>query len=288
MSKPVLWFWRIVRILIVVYALACLGLMIFQSRMLYFPQAQIETTPEDAGQQYTPVWIPGADNSKLYAWWMSAIDPSAPTLIYFHGNAGNVSANADQASRLARTCCNVLLFDYRGYGRSSGPFPSEKRIYEDAESAWNYVVNEKKVAPNRIVLYGHSLGTGVAVEMATRHPDAGGLILESAFTSVANRARLEPLYRAFPLRWIVHEKFDSIDKIARVRMPILLIAGTADQTIPSSMSSELYARANDPKQLLLIPGAGHENAGIIGGPKYASAIHLFIANTELNQRLSSR
>lgn len=282
------WLWRILRILLAVYGVACLLLLVFQSRMLYFPQPVIESTPEDYNAEYQPLSIPGADNSKLYAWWLPSKNPAAPTLVYFHGNYGNVGSNAEQASRLARTCCNVLLFDYRGYGQSAGPFPNEDRIYADAEAAYNYLVNQKKVPANRIIFYGHSLGGGVAVEMADRHRDAAALILESTFTSVRERASLEPLYRLFPLRLLVHERFDSIHKLPSIPVPVLVMAGTDDTTIPASMSQKLYDTAPGPKQLLLVPHAGHDNVALVGGPLYVNAIQQFLIGSRPVQQLTSR
>jgi pimeloyl-ACP methyl ester carboxylesterase len=280
MSKPLRWIWKIVRILLIVYALACLLLVIFQARMLYFPQPVIESTPADFSAEFTELSIPADDGSKLYAWWLPSKIPDAPTLIYFHGNYGNVGSNAEQAARLARTCCNVLLFDYRGYGRSDGPFPNESRIYADAESAWRYVVSTKQVQPKHIVLYGHSLGGAVAAELAKRHPDAAGLILESTFISVADRALVDPLYHSFPVRLLVHQRFDSIHKIASIHMPILVIAGTSDITIPPAMSRELYSHAPGPKQLLLIEGGGHDDSAVIGGTKYTTAVAQFVSSTQ--------
>lgn len=274
------WLWAVLRIVLIVYGIACVLLVIFQGRLIFFPQPLIESTPEDYGAHYTQLSIPGADGSSLYAWWIPAEDPAAPTLIYFHGNYGNVGANAEHGARLARTCCNVLLFDYRGYGRSSGPFPNESRMYADAESAWHYVVEQKKIAPARVILYGHSLGGAVAIEMAKRHPDAAGLITESTFTSIADRANSEPLYRLFPVRLLVYQRFDSIHKVPGIHLPMLLIAGTADTIIPDSMSRSLYAVATAPKQLLLIDGGGHDNSAMIGGAKYTGAVAQFVKSTQ--------
>lgn len=287
MPKSALLLWKAIRILLIVYGLACLLLIIFQGRMLYFPHPVVESTPEDYSTAYTQVSIP-ENSSSLYAWWIPSKDPAAPTLIYFHGNYGNVGSNAEQASRLARTCCNVLLFDYRGYGHSTGPFPNESRIYADAESVWNYVVQQKQIAPSRILFYGHSLGGGVAVEMAKRHPDAAGLILESTFTSVADRALVDPLYHWFPVRLLVHQRFDSIHKIGSIHLPVLLLAGTSDTTIPPSMSQDLYARAAGPRQIVLIEGGGHDNSAVIGGARYSSAISSFVSSTLPTRQISAR
>jgi pimeloyl-ACP methyl ester carboxylesterase len=284
MTKPARWLWKVLRILLIVYAIACLLLVIFQGRMLYFPQPLIESTPEDYGAQYSQISIPVDQGASLYAWWIPARDPAAPALIYFHGNYGNVGSNAEHAARLARTCCNVLLFDYRGYGRSSGPFPNESRIYADSEAVWRYLVEQKHIRPANILFYGHSLGGGAAVEMAKRHSDAAGLILDSTFTSVADRALMEPLYRWFPIRFLVHERFDSIHKLPSIHLPLLIIAGTADTTIPPSMSRELYAKAPGPKQLLLIDGGGHDNSASIGGVRYTDPFAQFVSSTQPQQQ----
>jgi uncharacterized protein len=280
MTKPLLWLWRAVRIFLVVYAVLCLLLVVLQGRMLYFPQPVVESTPEDYGAHYAQVWIPGPDGAKLYGWWVPANNPAAPTLIYFHGNYGNVGSNAEHASRLARICCNVLIFDYRGYGRSTGPFPNEQRIYADAESAWNYVVSVKTTHPGNIILYGHSLGGGVAVEMAKRHPDVGGMILDSTFTSVADRALLDPLYHWFPVRLLVHQRFDSIHKITATHAPVLILAGTADTTIPNRMSQSLYEAAPGRRQIVLIHGGGHDNSAVVGGTKYTVPLEQFVSSIQ--------
>jgi hypothetical protein len=284
----VVWVWRIVRIVLLVYAVACLALWIFQARMLYFPESAVESTPADFGAKPERVSIPGANGSTLDGWWIPSSLPSAPTLIFFHGNYGNTGANTEAAARLARVCCNVLLLDYRGYGRSSGPFPNERRMYEDGEAAWSYVLGEKQIPAAYIFLYGHSLGGAVAIEMATRHPDAAGLIIENTFTSVVERANEEPLYRWFPTRWLVHERFDSIKKIANVRIPLLVISGAADNVIPRAMSQQLYDRASGPKQLLVIEGGNHDDTAIIGGSRYISAVQQFTTRTAPRQQLSTR
>jgi pimeloyl-ACP methyl ester carboxylesterase len=274
------WLWLVGRILLIVYGVACLLLVVFQGRLISFPQPIIESTPEDYGARYTQLSVPGSGGTTLYAWWIPAQEPAAPTLLYFHGNYGNVGANAEHGARLARTCCNVLLFDYRGYGRSSGPFPNESRMYEDAESVWQYLIGQRKVGPAHIILYGHSLGGAVAIEMAKRHPNAAGVIAESTFTSIADRAMTESLYRLFPVRLLVYQRFDSIHKISTIHLPVLLIAGTADTIIPASMSEKLYATAPGPKELVLIDGGGHDNSALIGGAKYTNAVTQFVTSTQ--------
>lgn len=259
-----------------IYVSLCLFLVFGQRRFIYFPFTAIESTPADYGAEYSELWIAGENGARLHAWWIPARSQPAPTLLYLHGNGVNIGANAAQAVRLSEMCCDVLLFDYRGYGKSSGPFPSEKRAYEDAEAAWRYLQEQRRVPPKSVILYGHSLGGAVAIELAKRHPDAAGLIVESTFTSVADRAGMEPLYRAFPLRLLIHERYDSAGKIRDVHMPVLFLHGEDDITIPSSMSERLYDLAHEPKRLVLFPDAGHENTAMVGGERYRSAVREFV------------
>lgn len=283
---------RFTMVLAAIFAAIYLGLCVLlvsaQRKFIYLPYKAIETTPADYGAAFSEVWIPGADNTQLHAWWIPAPRQPAPTLLYFHGNGVNISANAAQGVRLSEICCNVLLFDYRGYGKSSGPFPAEKRVYEDAEAAWRYLLDTRRVPPRGVILYGHSLGGAVAIEMAKRHPDAAALIVESTFTSVADRAGMESMYRVFPLHLLIHQRFDSLRKIADVHIPVLLVHGEDDLVIPSSMSRELYAAANEPKQLVIIAGAGHENTAIVGGERYEAAVRDFVASARPTSLVANR
>ncbi len=260
----------------VIYLALCLLLAVFQRKFIYFPSASVNSTPKDYAAAYDEFWIPAADGGRLQAWWIPSSVQRAPTLLYFHGNGANIGANAAQAVRLSRACCNVLIFDYRGYGRSSGPFPAEKRLYEDAESAWKYLVETRRVPSAEIVLYGHSLGSGVAIEMAQRHSDIAGLIVENALTSVVDRGTADPIYRVFPIRLLARERFDSIHKIRSVHSPILIIRGGADMVIPPAMSLRLYKAAPGPKRLVTIAGGGHDNTAAVGGMEYAEAVRGFV------------
>jgi pimeloyl-ACP methyl ester carboxylesterase len=205
-----------------------------------------------------------------------------PALIYLHGNGGSIGANAAHACRLSRIGFGVLIFDYRGYGKSEGGPPTETQVYEDAEQAWQYLLRRPTEMPPgknvaaRTVIYGHSLGGAVAIELAKRHPEAGALIVESTFTSIREMAKQSPMFRYFPTWLILNQHMDSLTKIASVRMPVLLIHGTSDGVVPVAMSEQLYAAAPGRKQILLVPGAGHENCASVAGPKYAQAVAEFM------------
>ena len=164
----------------------------------------------------------------------------------------------------------VLAVDYRGYGKSSGPAPSEAQLYEDATAAWDYLVRVQGRDARRIVPYGHSLGGAVAVELALRRGLACGIVLQSTFTSMAEMGQAE--YPMIPVEWLLHERFDTLNKISRLKLPILLIHGANDDIVPHAMTERLFRVAREPKQLVLVEGAGHEDALQNGGQRVAQAL----------------
>ena len=169
----------------------------------------------------------------------------------------------------------TLLFDYRGYGMSDGAFPSERSVYADGDRAWSYLM-EQRVAPADVVIYGHSLGGAVAVEIAKRHPDAHALIIESTFTSLADMSERDRMSRVFPLKLLMTERMDSVSKMASIKMPILFIHGTVDTIVPAQMTERLFDRANGSKSLFLVSGAGHENCAAKAGKQYSASVLRFL------------
>jgi len=168
------------------------------------------------------------------------------------------------------------LISYRGYGRSEGNFPTESQVYADAEAAWDYLSIKKGIKPGDIFIYGHSLGGAVAINLAVSHPEAGGLIVEAAFTSIADMGRRNKLYRLLPIDLITHQRFDSINKINRLKLPVLILHGTEDRVVPFEMSRQLYEKAPTPKRLKLIRGGGHNNSARVGGAEYLNTVREFI------------
>lgn len=269
-------------ILATIYIGLCLLLRFWQTRLIFFPPATIAMTPADVNLHYEEVWLP-VSTGKLHAWWIESSKPEAPVLLYFHGNGSNIGDLVNRASRFHDLGLSVLLFDYRGYGKSSGPFPNEMLVYEDAESALNYLTRSRKIAPQDIFLYGHSLGGAIAIELASKHPNLAGVIVEGASTSIRAVAEEVSLYRLFPIDWILTEKFDSISKVRSLKMPILFIHGTIDDIVPAKMSQELYNASPEPKKLLLILEAGHNDAASMGGEEYLQTLKKFIEQTRDNQ-----
>ena len=220
---------RIVAIFVASLALAYIGgaaaIYLYGPRLIFVPMKAVTDTPASHGAQFQAIRIPLApSDAELAAWWIAAepklVHPErVRVLLYLHGNYGNVGDNAAHAARLSTYGLNVLIPDYRGFGESSGPFPSESRMYEDAETAWQWLLREKHYAPAEIVIYGHSLGGAIAVELASRHPDAAGLIVESSFTSVVEMSRLNSKFRIWPMNWLITQRFDSIDRVGALGMP---------------------------------------------------------------------
>ncbi len=261
------------------YCAVCIFLFFQQPRFLFFPSAEIETTPKAWKLDYEEVWLPVPVASKLeriHGWWIKANHKSDRVLLYLHGNGINIGANVAHANRLQKLGFSILLIDYRGYGRSEGAFPNEARVYQDAATAWNYLVEHKGIDPKNIFIYGHSLGGAIAIDLAVQHPDAAGLIVESSFTSIQGVIAARKLFRIFPVSFILTQRFDSLNKVAKLKMPVLFIHGTADETVPAFMSQNLYDAASEPKQLILVPGAGHNNVADVAPDIYLPAVRSFI------------
>jgi hypothetical protein len=184
-----------------------------------------------------------------------------------HGNAGNISHRLDRAALMQkRLGVDVLLFDYRGFGRSEGS-PSEEGTYRDALAAYCYLTDERGVDPARLFLLGESLGAAVALDLALRVP-AAALVLEAPFTSIAAMARV--VYPFLPTRW-VRTRYDNRSKIPRLRLPLLIVHGTRDDTVPFAHGEELFEAAPEPKSFLAVEGGAHSDSYLAGGERYWNA-----------------
>lgn len=265
-----------------VYLSLCLGLRLGQRWLIFAPSPTLEPTPAQLGLLHDEIWIQTGPNpqARLHGWWLPVSgDAAAPALLYLHGNAGNISTNLTRAAWMRSSLgVSVLLIDYRGYGLSSGPFPSEQRLYNDARAAWEFLRQGKGLAAADIAIYGHSIGGAVAIDLAVQVPDGLGLIVENSFTSMADMAHRAGYGRWVPVDWVLTQRFDSRRKLAQLDMPLLLIHGEADQTIPVQMGRELYAIAPDPKQLWLVPQADHNNLVEVAGPAYADRLTEFLTS----------
>ena len=259
----------------VLYLAGCVLLRRGQTKLIFHPDRLLRTTPQNYGLDYQDVWI-DIDREKVHGWWIPASKLSAPVLLYFHGNASNNGDVTDIAAIFHQIGLSVFLIDYRGYGKSSPTFPNETKVYQDATAAWNYLTTVRQIEPAKIFVYGHSLGGAIAIELASKHPEIAGLITEGTFTSIQEIASQDKFLRIFPLDWILTQYFDSISKIKSLQVPVLIMHGTADEVIPVTMADELFAMAPEPKELLIIPQAMHNNVHQVGGRQYLEHLQQFI------------
>jgi uncharacterized protein len=266
------------------YLVAGAALWLYQRHLIFEPAREMRAAPGDFSFPVLDTRIPlpsaAGASPQLHGWWIGADGTDARVVLYLHGNDGNVSTSMREVAPLRALGYSVFLIDYRGYGQSEGAFPSERTVYEDAEAAWHHLVVDKGIAARRLYIYGHSLGGAVAIELATRHPEAAGLIVESSFTSIYDMARLEKPYKLFPVKLFLNQRFDSIAKVERLAVPALFIHGTADEVVPFSMGEQLYRRASGAKRFVAIEGGRHDNNAATGGEAFLSALRNFVSDTQ--------
>jgi fermentation-respiration switch protein FrsA (DUF1100 family) len=249
---------------------------VVQRRLMYFP------LPQELGPVATA--LPGAeevsfrteDGLRLGGWFLPGAGGkgSRTTVLVFNGNAGDRSLRAPLAAALSQAGLSVLLFDYRGYGRNPGT-PSEGGLLLDARAARAYLAGRSDVDPNLLLYFGESLGAAVAVALAAEQPPAA-LILRSPFTSLAELGRLH--YPFLPIvSVLLRDRFDSIERIPRVRCPVLVIAGKQDRVVPPAYSRRLYEAASGPKRFDLIPGADHNDQELLTGKRLIDRVVRFAA-----------
>jgi len=244
-----------------------------EDRFLYYPTAEFMATPEQFGMTYEELDLPTDDGGRVHGWYITPEGEPKAYLLFSHGNAGNISGRLFIADELVRRGHAVLMYDYRGYGKSPGR-PDEAGLYSDAEAGLTALV-QRAGGPDRVVLYGRSLGGAVSWEMADRHPELAGIITDCSFTSVPDMAG-----RLIPLPFIgavVRTKMDNRAKVARVELPKLLLHGTADELIPFSMGEELRDNARPPVRFVRLEGAGHNNTPDADPAVYFGAIDAFVA-----------
>ncbi|MBI5883534.1 MAG: alpha/beta hydrolase [Elusimicrobia bacterium] len=246
-----------------------LGLRWFERANLYHASSSLDTDPASVGLAFEEVLARTEDGESLHGWFVDN-GPASPVMVVSHGNGGNISVRLDKLLIFRGAGASVLLYDYRGYGLSTGR-PSEEGTYRDADAVYEWLT-ARGVAPGRIVFYGESLGGAVALESSLRRPCAG-LVLDSAFTStVAMGKRLFPM---LPVGWIVRYRYDNLSKIPRVRVPILVLHSPNDDIVPFDMGRTLFHAAPEPKTFFEMKG-DHNDGFLETGPAYGEAIRSFL------------
>ncbi|MBU4312796.1 MAG: alpha/beta hydrolase [Candidatus Omnitrophica bacterium] len=241
----------------------------FEHKSLYFPMKEIEFMPSDVGLSYEDVYFNTDDGVRLNAWLVPAED-SRFTLLFCHGNGGNISHRIDKIEILNKLGLDIFIFDYRGYGKSEGR-PSEKGFYRDMEAAYNYLISEKNVSPERMILYGESLGGAVAIDLAAKKT-AKALITESTFSCTKDMVRV--LFPVFPT-FLISSNFDSATKIKKLTIPKLIIHSKNDDIVPFEHSLKLLKLSPEPKKHVVLMG-NHNSAFLDSRDTYVSGIREFL------------
>lgn len=261
-------------ILLLLFGLALLNgcMHLQQPSMTFFPYATLDQTPEEWGVAYEDVFLDTADDVRLHGWYIPRHD-SKQVLLFFHGNAGNISHRGASVEIFHRLGLNVFIFDYRGYGKSQGK-PDENGLYEDARAAWRYLTNERKFDQKDIILFGRSLGGAVAAELAAE-VQPGGLILESTFSSAREVANVifPVLSRLIVLRY----DFNTAAHMRQITSPVLVLHSPDDEIIPLRLGEQVFQAANEPKSFVKMRG-GHNNGFLMSQPDYERALAAFISS----------
>ena len=253
------------------YIVVALAMFVFQRHLVYFPTRTIEATPADCHLRHEEVQLTTADGVKIAGWYVHADAPRG-TVLFFHGNGGNVSGRLGTLMLLQRLGVDVLMIDYRGYGLSEGR-PSEQGTYRDAEAAWDYLTQQRGVPAERIVIHGRSLGGAVSAHLAADRPCAG-LIVESSFTSLPDMAAR--IYWYFPVRLLCRYRYPTQDNVRKARCPVMVIHSREDDLIPFAHGRRIFEAAAEPKRFVEIHG-GHNDIHDMNQPAYEAGLRGFLA-----------
>ena len=260
-------------IAISIYALLALMLYLFQGKMVFlsnFPSRALTASPGDIGLDYENVSPTTSDNEHLHGWYIPAED-SKGVVLFLHGNAGNISHRLDSIKIFHEVGLSTLIIDYRGYGQSTGK-TSEQGTYLDAQAAWDYVVNRRGISPDRVIIFGRSLGGAIGAWLGV-HNKPAGVIIESSFSSGADMARR--LYPFLPASLLTRLKYPVVDYAGRLSSPVLVIHSIHDEIIPFSMGQAIYAAVNQYKEFLQLRG-DHNNGFLVSQGDYVAALTDFV------------
>lgn len=263
--------------LLFVYVNFLLGFILLQERFILFPKRRLDRSPGDLGLAYDPVEFPAEDGVRLRGWFISGPRSRAsaprPVVMLCQGNGGNIGDRLPAIRGLHRIGCDLLLFDYRGFGRSDGRRPHEEALYQDSLAAWRYLAEKRKMDPGRIALYGQSLGCGVAAWLAANRR-VGALILEGGFPSLPEAARIR--FPWLPARLLMRPQYPAARYLKQVSCPVLVAHSAEDRDVPLRYGQQLFASARAPKTMVTLAGA-HIHAWETMPDAYAAAVARFLA-----------
>ena len=257
---------------LLVLSTTLLGGCRIEDRFIFHPDHVTDRDPSHIGLRFEDVFFTTQDGLRLHGWFIPHQEARA-TLVWFHGNAGNISDRLLNIKLLHdRIETNIFIFDYRGYGRSEGT-ASEKGTYLDGEAAIKYLLGRDDAGVRRLILFGRSLGAAVAAEMAIRF-NSLGLILESPFVSIREMARA--IFPSLPIAWLLRTRYDTMEKVRLIKTPILVLHGDRDATVPFAQGKKVFEIASEPKRFHRIVGASHNDTFVVGGEEYYRALREFI------------
>jgi uncharacterized protein len=264
--------WTMLGMVAAAFAGLALLMYAYQSRLVFFPEVgrEIVATPAQFGLPFEDLHLTTTDGISLHGWFVPAAQPRG-TVLFLHGNAGNISHRLDSVQMFHRLGYSMLIFDYRGYGNSSGT-PTEQGTYRDTEAAWRYLTEQQHIPACRIVLFGESLGGAVAAQLATQQRPAA-LVIASGFTSVPDLG--QQLYPFLPVRWLARIRYDTREYLRKVTAPVLIAHSPQDDIVPYEHGQSLFTAANPPKQFLELAG-GHNDGFIFMREAWISILKDFL------------
>jgi fermentation-respiration switch protein FrsA (DUF1100 family) len=245
----------------------------FEKKGIYYPEKSIILTPKEIGYEFKDVYFNSLDGVRLNGWYVRSKNPAA-TLLFCHGNAGNISHRLEVIDLFCRLGLDVFIFDYRGYGKSEG-IPSEKGLYADTRAAYGYLINDLGLKEKSVLIYGKSIGGNVSIELCSGINPAA-LISESAFTSALDMGK--KLFPFLPLKWIISIRYDALSRIKDITIPKLIIHSREDEIIPYKQGGKLFESAPEPKEFYEMRG-GHNDALFRSKEQYEKRIKAFINRT---------
>lgn len=250
------------------YLIVVLLAFFFRNNLMFIPIREVTSTPADRGLTYEDVRFAAADGTPLHGWFLPG--SGRGTVLFCHGNAGNIGHRLDSLEIFHRLGLSVLIFDYRGYGESGGS-PTEEGVYSDLAGAWGHLTKDRGISPEEIVLFGRSLGGAVAAWGAEKYSPAG-LILESTFTTLADAGRRHLFF--LPVGLMVGNTFDTLSRMKNITCPVLVASSPDDEIVPGMHGALLYSAAGEPKSFLPLTG-GHNEGFLLTGRPYIQGLHAF-------------
>jgi fermentation-respiration switch protein FrsA (DUF1100 family) len=267
--------WKFLTLAICLYAGVTALIYFQQSSLIYYPDAAgrgLTATPQQIGLAFENVELTTEDGVRLHGWFIPS-DSARGTVLFFHGNAGNISHRLDSIATFNRMGLNVFIFDYRGYGQSQGR-ATEAGTYRDAEAAWSYLVETRGIDANNIIVFGRSLGASIAAWLASQYTPTA-LILESGFSSVPSMA--QRMYPFLPVKWLSRFNYDTRQYVSTIASPLLVVHSKNDEIVPYAEGRLVFDAAPANKQFLDIRG-GHNDGFIVTGRAYTDGLSAFIDN----------